>query len=301
MVEDIGTVIRKGFGTWTRNLNLCVPFILEMITALIFFVLALLLFTLIFVAPLVSQQNIDPSSITQNDMLNIMESALSESIWVLVSGGVVLFLLYTLVQSFLAAGAIGMAKEASEKGNTSISDMLLSGKMNFFNLFLTNILVYLLALSGLVFLIPGIISIGDLTVFLSNPENALESASLLLAGLFIWIVYIILLSIIFLLVDYALVIDGLDPLTAIEKGISFILSNKFPALVMWFLVVGISVFLNLIGEAASYVDLISQIWSFGEFILSTIVIQPLITVWLTRFYLDRKGRNLYSFEDYQLH
>ncbi len=300
MVEDIGTVIRKGFSTWTKNLNLCIPFIFEMLTAIIFFVLALLFFTLVFIVPVVSQQNIDPATLTQNDLFNILGAIFSENIWLLALFGLIIILVYTLVQSFFAAGAIGMAREALEKGHTTVSKMFHVGKENFINLFLTNILVFLIAFAGLVLLIPGILTVGDLDVFLSDPENALASASLLLAGMFVWAVYIIFLSIIFLLVDYALVIEGLDPITAIEKGVSFVMANKFSSVIVWFLVVGISVFLNLAGEAASYVDVVSQIWSFGEFILSIIVIQPLITVWLTRFYLDRTDRKLYSFEDYLL-
>jgi hypothetical protein len=29
MVEDIGKIISNGFGTYTKNLNICVPFILD--------------------------------------------------------------------------------------------------------------------------------------------------------------------------------------------------------------------------------------------------------------------------------
>ena len=31
MQEDIGTIINKGFGTWTRNLNICIPFVLNFV------------------------------------------------------------------------------------------------------------------------------------------------------------------------------------------------------------------------------------------------------------------------------
>ncbi|WP_407356907.1 hypothetical protein [Methanolobus sp. WCC5] len=300
MVEDIVTVIRKGFGTWTGNLNICIPFILEMITAIVFFVLAMLVFTVLFIVPIVSQQNIDPENISPDQMLEIFYSIFSQSMWLLIITGVFLLMLYMLFQSFFAAGAIKMASEASEKGNTDLGDMLRGGKENFINLFLTNVLVFLLAVAGLVFLVPGIISIGDLDLFLANPQNAFAGASLLTAGLLLWVLYVIVLSIIFLLVDYALVIDGLDPISAIEKGIHVFRENMFPAFMMWLLVVGITVMLSLIGEATSYVDVLAQLWSFGEFILNVIVIQPLITVWLTRFYLNREKRKLYSFDDYAL-
>lgn len=300
MAEDIGTVISKGFGTWTKNLNICVPFILEMITAIAFFVFSLLIFTLIFIIPVVSQQNIDPASLSPEEMLSMFSNVFSENMWLLILVGIVIFLLYMLVQSFFAAGAIGMARAASEKGNTNLQDMFHAGRENYLNLFLVNILVSLLAIAGLVFLVPGIISIGDISIFLANPDSAVAGVTILTIGMLAWVLYIISLSLLFFLVDYALVIDGLDPIGAIEQGISVFRNNIFSVFLMWLWVVGITVALALIGEATSYVDVVAQLWSFAEFILSTIVIQPLIVVWLTRFYLNRTEKKLYSFEDYML-
>ncbi len=300
MAEDIGTVISKGFGTWTKNLNICVPFILEMITAIAFFVFSLLIFTLIFIIPVVSQQNIDPDNLSPEEMLSMFSDVFLENMWLLIFVGIIIFLLYMLVQSFFAAGAIGMARAASEKGNTDLGDMFNAGRENFLNLFLVNVLVSLLAIAGLVFLVPGIISIGDVSIFLANPDSAVAGVTILTIGMLAWVLYIISLSLLFFLVDHALVIDGLDPIGAIEQGISVFRNNMFSVFLMWLWVVGITVALTLIGEATSYVDVVAQLWSFAEFILSTIVIQPLIVVWLTRFYLNRTEKKLYSFEDYML-
>ncbi|WP_342304786.1 hypothetical protein [Methanolobus sp. ZRKC5] len=300
MVEDIGTVISKGFGTWTKNLNICVPFILEMMTAIAFFIFSLIIFTLMFIVPVVSQQNIDPGSISPEEMLSMFSDVFSENMWLLIFVGIIIFLLYMLVQSFFAAGAIGMARAASEKGNTNLGDMFNAGRENFLNLFLVNILVSLLAIAGLVFLVPGIISLGDISIFLANPDSAVAGVTILTIGMLAWVLYIISLSLIFFLVDYALVIDGLDPIGAIEHGISVFRNNIFSVFLMWLWVVGITVALTLVGEATSYVDVVAQLWSFAEIILSTIVIQPLIVVWLTRFYLNRTEKKLYSFEDYMM-
>jgi hypothetical protein len=271
-----------------------------MITAIAFFVFALLVFTLVFIVPMISEQNIDPESISPEEMLNMFSSVFSESMLLLIIVGIVLLMLYMLVQSFFAAGAIGMAKVALEKGHTTLSDMFRAGRDNFLNLFLVNILVSMLAIAGLIFLVPGIISIGDISLFLSNPDSEAAGVAALIIGMLVWALYIIGLSIIFFLVDYALVVDGLDPISAIEKGISVFKHNIFSVFIMWLLVVVISAFLTLIGEATSYVDVVAQTWSFVEFILSTIVIQPLITVLLTRFYLTRTEKKLYSFDDYIL-
>ncbi|MEZ5335202.1 MAG: hypothetical protein R2741_08190 [Methanolobus sp.] len=300
MAEDIGTVINKGFSTWKKNLNICFPFIFEMITAIAFFVFGLFVFTLIFLAPVISEQNINPDNITPEELLGIFSEVLVENAILAIIAALILLMLYMLVQSFFAAGAIGMAKVASEKGNTTLGDMISAGRSNFFNLFLVNILVLLLAIAGLVFLVPGIISIGDINLFINNPDSEAQGAALLVLGMLVWALYILILSIVFFLVDYALVVENLDPMGAIGRGISVFRHNMFSVFLMWILVIGISMLFTVIGEAVSGVETLSQIWSFIDFILSTIVIQPLITVWLTRFYLTRIGQKLYSFEDYIL-
>lgn len=198
------------------------------------------------------------------------------------------------------AGAIGMAKEALEKGHTSISTMFTTGKQNYLNLFFVNALIVLLILAGVIFLVPGLLSIDDINILLSNSDMATASLSLLALGVFLWVFYIIIISLLFFLVNYVLVADELDPITAIETGVSIVLSNKLASIGLWLVVMGISFVLGFIGQITSYVEILSQLWSLFDLLLSTIVIQPLITVWLTRFYLDRTERKLYSFEDYLL-
>ncbi|MDY0389056.1 MAG: hypothetical protein RBT65_18435 [Methanolobus sp.] len=300
MLEDIGTLISKGFGTWTKNLNICVPFIFDMMAAIVFFIFSLFVFTVIFIVPLVSQQNIDPESISPEEMLSMFSNVFSENMWLLILVGIIIYLLYMLVQSFFAAGAIGMARSASQKGNTDLRDMFHAGRENYLNLFLIKLLVSLLVLSGMVFLVPGIISIGDIDIFLTNPDSGFVGTTILTVGMLVWVLYLIILSLVFFLVEYALVIDGLDPIGAIEQGISVFRKNMFPAFLIWFWVIILTVALTLIGEIISYVDIVAQIWPFLQLVLSIIVIQPLIAVWLTRFYLNRTEKKLYSFEDYML-
>ncbi|MBN2110649.1 MAG: hypothetical protein JW705_06135, partial [Methanosarcinaceae archaeon] len=117
-------------------------------------------------------------------------------------------------------------------------------------------------------------------------------------GLLLWGSYVLILSIVLVFVEYALVIDHLDPLSAIENGISFFLSNKVSALALWLLLIGISLLFGIIGNLLSYVDVLSQVWTFLDFMLTVLVIRPLITIWWTRFYLGRNARKLYSFDEY---
>jgi hypothetical protein len=129
---------------------------------------------------------------------------------------------------------------------------------------------------------------------------AASSALLLFLGTVAWVFYILVISLLLFLVNYVLVVDELDPISAIESGLSFVLSNKLASIGIWLFVMGILVTLEFIGQITSYVDIVAQLWPLVDLLLSTILIQPLITVWLTRFYLDRTERKLYSFEDYML-
>jgi hypothetical protein len=300
MVEDIGTLVRKGFGTWTGNLNLCVPFILKIVISILFFMFSVGLFTILFIVPAMSD-TVDPANMTQDEMLDLMYSVFYEHMLFIVIFSIVLFLIYLVIDAFIMAGAIGMAKEALEKGHTSVSTMVTIGKRNYINLFFVNILILLLILAGVIFLVPGILSIDDINILLSNPDMAVASVSLLALGIIIWAFYIIIISLLLFAVNYVLVADELDPITAIETGVSFVLSNKMASVGLWLIIMGISFVLGFIGQVTSYVEILAQLWSLFDLLLSTVVIQPLITVWITRFYLDRTERKLYSFEDYLLY
>ncbi|TQD23559.1 hypothetical protein [Methanolobus vulcani] len=299
MVEDIGTLVRKGFGTWTGNLNLCVPFILKIAASVFFLMFSVILFTILFIVPAMSD-TIDPASMTQDEMFDLMYSVFYEHMLVIAIFSIFLFAIYMIIDSFIMAGAIGMAKEALEKGHTRIGTMFIIGKRNYLHLFFVNVLIVLLILAGVIFLVPGFLSIDDINILLSNPDMATASASLLVLGMFLWAFYTIIISLLLFLVNYVLVADELDPITAIETGVSFVLSNKLASIGMWLVIMGISFVLGVVGQITSYVDIVAQLWSLIDLLLSTIVIQPLITVWLTRFYLDRTERKLYSFEDYLL-
>ncbi|MDW7733406.1 MAG: hypothetical protein SCH66_13395 [Methanolobus sp.] len=300
MSEDIGTIIHRGINTWTRNLVICVPFILEVLVTVLLSMLAAFLFVMMFIIPVISGNNMDPEQLTPDAMLAILESLLSGNLLLLIAFGIVFLLVYTLIQSFFAAGAIGMSKEALEKGDTSVGDLSAYGTKNFVNLFLLKILISLLVLAGVIFLIPGFLTIGDIGTLFADPGKALTSTSLMVFGLLLWSFYILILSIVLIFVEYVLVIDHLDPVSAIENGISFFMSNKGSALVLWLLLIGISLLFLIIGELFSYNDLLSQVWTFVDFVLTVLVTRPLITIWWTRFYLSRNDRKLYSFKDYLL-
>jgi hypothetical protein len=271
---------------------------MEVLTTFVLFIVFTVVFVILFILPGVSANNLDLEQLSPEEFLAVTGSMLSGHIWSLVVLGIVFVLIYMFLQSFFMAGAIGMSKEASEKGDTNLRDMSAYGMKNVVSLFLAKILMLLLALAGIIFMIPGILSIGDLGTLLSDPQQAIAGTSMLLFGLLIWGFYLLAISIVLIFVQYALVIENLDPVSAIEKGVAVFMSNKSGALSLWIILIVISLFMQLLGEIAGFIDVVAQVWSLVNPILTFIVIPTLTTIWWTRLYLNRNGKKLYSLEDY---
>ena len=102
MSEDIGTIIHRGINTWTRNLVICVPFILEVLVTVFLSMLAAFLFVMVFILPVISGNNMDPEQLTPDAMLAVLESLFSGNLLLLIAFGIVFLLVYTLIQSFFA-------------------------------------------------------------------------------------------------------------------------------------------------------------------------------------------------------
>ncbi|WP_292463925.1 hypothetical protein [Methanolobus sp.] len=300
MTEDITTIVHKGFSTWKRNLAICVPFIMEVLMTFVLFFIFTVVFVMLFILPGVSANNLDLEQLSPEEFLAVTSSLLSGSVWSIVAFGIVFILIYMFLQSFFMAGAIGMSKEASQRGDTSLRDMSAYGMRNVVSLFLAKILILLLSLAGIVFTIPGILSIGDLGTLLNDPQQAIAGTSVLLFGLLIWGFYLLAISIVLIFVQYALVIENLDPVSAIEKGVAVFMSNKSGALSLWLLLMVIAVVMQLFGEIAGYIDVVAQVWSLTNIMLTLLMVQPLTTIWWTRLYLNRNGKKLYSLDDYIL-
>jgi hypothetical protein len=76
------------------------------------------------------------------------------------------------------------------------------------------------------------------------------------------------------------------------------MQNKFDTLLLWLSIISISILLGIIGQMMVTTRLLSILWFFVEFIISFAVIQPLTTVWWTRMFLRRTGREVYDIDDY---
>ena len=294
MSQDIGAVISKGFDTWTKNLNISLPFILNFGINGLLALVAFIIFIAVFVMPELSSIGLDPVNISPEQMISVLSSVVIDNMISIIAGFIVIMILMMFIQSYFMAGAVGMSKVAAETGDAQLNDMLSYGNQNVVNLFWTNILLALIILAGIIFVVPGVLAVEDLNLILSNPEETAGSSIIFAVGFLAWMLYILVASIILSLVKYALVVEKLDPIGALEVGIRFFMGNKLDVFLMWLILISISVLIGVIGNAISSVPVVSTLWSFADIVISIAVIPPLTTVWWTRLYLSRTGRKLYD-------
>ena len=294
MPQDIGTIINKGFGTWTRNLNISLPFILNFGINGLLAIVAFIVFVAVFVMPELSSIGLDPANISPEQLLSILSSVAADNAILIIVGFVTIMILMMFIQSYFMAGAIGMSKVAMEAGDANLNDMLFYGNKNVVNLFLTSILLALIMFAGVIFVVPGVLALDSFNMLLSNPEETAASSALFVFGFFVWMLYILIASIILSIVKYTLVVENLDPISALETGFRFFMGNKLDIFLMWLILISISIFIGIIGEGISSVPVLSTIWSFTDIVISIVVIPPLTTIWWTRLYLSRTGRKMYD-------
>ncbi|AKB48127.1 hypothetical protein MSKOL_2350 [Methanosarcina sp. Kolksee] len=293
MYEDFGTILNRGFYSWFRNLNICIPFILNFLINMVIYVLFFgLMGILLFTSN--TGSIIDPATLSNKEIFSILWNGFSENLGLSLFLIFVFFLFALLVQSFFTAGAIGMAKKASETGDTGIFDMLASSSKNTFRLFFAVLLVNLLLLVGIIFIVPGAFAIGDLNTFIQNPEASVNGMVALGIGFILWIAYIIFLNLVLSLSSYALVIDELGPLEALGEGFRFFKSNKLDVFLIWIITIGLALINGYVNE---FIDTGNILFTAITSLVPIAILQPLTAVLWTRLYLTRKGRKLYEPSD----
>jgi len=281
MVEDIGSVIKKGFNTWKANLCISLPFlfssIITAIVALIIIGSALLAAvpSLPSLVPHLSQ----PDKITPELILPLM-SQLIQSIGLILAAIIIAVILGVLISAFFNAGAIGMAKEATETGRTSLSDMKEYGKRKFISLLFADIIVGLIALIGFVFLIPGIVYSLPIITTSSEPAPNAILLAMIMVGIICMTVYTLIVTILFALARYSVVIDDLGAVEGVTKGFNIFREHKLDVFLLWLVALVIGIVVSII------LSLIPYIGQFLNVAVSVIVIQPLIVIWWSRFYLS---------------
>jgi hypothetical protein len=277
-MEDVGDLIGKGFKTWKSNLNLCFPFLLN----LVFSILALLPLAAAFLAILGSSEGLSSlESATPEELL----SWVWDNLFALIAAFILVILIMAIISAFFTAGAIGMAKEALETGKSTTASMWLAGRTHFWNMFIASILMGIIVVAGAAFLLPGVFYL--LPSFNPNPETI----ALLVAGIMLLIIYALIISLLLAIVPYALVVDSLGAVNAIKASIGFFRYNKFDVFILWLVIVAISIGLQMIGSSVSTGDTVTyQPLSIVTGIINLLVFAPLSTLWWTRLYMNRTGK-----------
>ncbi|MDD1761130.1 MAG: hypothetical protein LUQ59_02765 [Methanothrix sp.] len=290
-MEEIGEILSRGFGVWKRNLNLCIPFLLNIIASMLIF-LPILAAIIVTIMPIDSLNDLNQASLQDAGAMQEMLTQIGDSLkslpgeTILQVAGLFLavIVLISLINSFFTAGAIGMARQALENGRSDTSSMWSAGRRHFFGLFLATLLIELLTLSGMIFILPGIIMGGE-----PLPKDP-EALGLLAVGLFLFVFLALALSVIMVAVPYALVVDGHTPVQSISESIKFFRYNKFDVAVLWLLMAAFSLGLQMIGGIApagsgASSESLSAITS----IINLLVLAPLSNLWWTRLYMSRRG------------
>ncbi len=279
MVEDIGSVIGKGFDTWKENLSICLPFVFSLILSSIMSIIIIggaLLATIPSLIPHFTK----PDEITPEVIPQLMPQIL-QSMGMIIIAIIVTIILCMLINAFFWAGAIGMAKEATETERTNISHMIEYGKRKFISLFFADIIIGLISFVGVVFLVQGILYILPKLMALSElpPEEVFTALALFGLGFLAMIVYIMIISIMFALPRYSIVIDDVGATLGVKKGFEIFMRNKVAVFLLWLIVLVVS----LIAASFGAIEYIGGIISI---ILSVIIIQPLTVIWWSRLYLS---------------
>lgn len=283
MAEEIGKIISNGIETYSKNINICIPIILNSIIT--WTVIAIMVgggAALIFGPEISSLRNYSAPEALFLSILSIASQHIMEIIIIVLATVFILL----LVSSFFTAGAIGMAGQASETGKSELSTMMEAGKKNVLNLFLANIMVLLVTFAGIVFIVPGIKYLD-----LNNP---LPSAGLLLIGIVLMMVYLLIIGISFAAVNYALVIESLGPVDGILAGIGFFRKNMFDVILLILITVGVAIGFSIIDHIMNMIPVIKILWMFISLIIYAGVLYPLITVWWVRLYMTRAGKQVYA-------
>lgn len=279
---SIGEIVGGGFQTWKRNLVLCVPFIIGVLLSVV--VAVLIIFPTIFAVflPFIQQTMTNPSAAQSQQIGQEMLKAFVEHLWLFIGVILIVAIIDGFIMSFFTSGAIGMAKEAILNGQTNLQHMMSYGKRKFISYFGAGVLLGIVMLLGFLFLIPGMMNIiAHADLITSQPtisSQIMEIFLPLIFGFIFMAIYAIPMSIILLLVPYAVVLDDLGSFEAFKKGIRIVWQNKANTFLLWLIIFIGCIIISLLG-AIPYIGWIVTL------LLMYIIFMPIITIWLSKFYL----------------
>ena len=287
MVEDIGKIISNGFGTYTKNLNICIPFVLNFILS---FSLAMIMIVLVFASIMGSSLSNFVNAKSPEAIASILLPLISGHIMEIAILVIVILLVVLFLQAYFISGAIGMAIQANESGRSSLHTMRDAGKKYFVNMFFAQLLFGLLSLAGIVFIVPGAMR-SDISQIMTSENTG--NVALLLGGFFLWMVYLVILSILLAVFSYALVADNLGPLESMWKSVSFFKQNKIDVILLLLAIFFIGIILVIVDAIIGSIIANNFLRESINQFISLIIIQPLTTILFVRLYMAKTDKKLY--------
>ncbi|TRZ87774.1 MAG: hypothetical protein D4R88_08875 [Methanosarcinales archaeon] len=288
MAEEINKIISNSIDTYTKNTNLCIPFILNIVMIALTAII-ITIFSLVYLFGSVSVEEYNSPEALSLAFI----SSLSHHVYEIAAIVLVGFLVIMYFSSFFTSGAIGMARQATETGRTTFSTMMESGKKNALNLFLAEILFLLLVFAGIVFMVPGAMNL-DLN------QLSIEDNYLLMIGFVLWIVYFLILSLALSAFSYVLVIESLGPVEGIVAGVNFFKKNASDVFLIILATIGVSFVFGIIDAIMSLNSILNTIWFFVSLLISVCILSPVLMLWWVRLYMTRTDKQVY-FNDLLAH
>ncbi len=286
-MHDVRALLDHGFRTWRENLNTCVPFIFRIVLMAVVVLVAMIPLIILGIFQLSSIPGLGSLGLTPSaEMVTGSIAALLFTVLI-----IAVVLAAIAIYSYFQAGAIGMSREALEKGSTSLDTMWSAGRSHYIGMAVVNLIIGLIAMA--------VIFVGFL-VFLSPMMMLAESGAFgWLTILLGWVVLVMILIILVLsltMAPFALVIDGQKPVEAIKMSFDFFMSHKADVFFVGLAVFGVSLIVGIIGAALGATDsmYIILLWSIIGGILNQVIIPALSTVWWAGLYMDRTGKLLYE-------
>jgi hypothetical protein len=295
MTETLEKIITKGFNTWIKNLNICIPLVINYVITLLIETFAIVI---IIVGILGININDEMLFTSNEEVIELFLSSVDGNLVFIAILAALYIIITMLTSSYFSAGAIGMCQSATSRGDTTIEDMISAGNKNFIHVFMANLLIGLMVLAGIVFMVPGGLLIG-------NNIDTIEAGQLglgiifFIMGLFTWVIYIIILSVILSMVMYAIIIERIGALEGIHKGYQFFMDNKLSVIFIWLISIIITFTIGsiffVIGQILTLTGIIglNMIWSLGSSLIIITTIRPMIMVWWTRLYIVKTGKSPY--------
>ncbi len=294
MSENLENIITKGFHSWTRNLNICIPLVTNYVVQFAVMFFAVIAAMLLFFGRNLSGM----ASMTEDEIFDLMSVSVMENLTGVIIIAFLVFLILLLFDAYFFAGAVGMSQNATARGDTSIADMFNAGNSNFINIFLANFLIMLMNIAGIIFVVPG-------AILTRNYMEVVESTQftsgilLLLIGIVMWGIYLLILSVVLAIALYSIVIERTGAIDGIIRGYDFFMDNKLSVFAMWLVIFAVSSAVAIVfffaGEVIAFIgsEGLNIIWSLGSQVLILVTVQPLIMIWWTRLYMVRTGKDIH--------